>query len=63
MPGALSWTLVAFRNELTDLIDSNPVSFQSYNIAKASTQGVEAGLEARPAKGLRVFGATTWLDS
>jgi len=63
VPGALSWTLVAFRNELTDLIDSNPVSFQSYNIAKARTQGVEAGLETRPAKGLRLFGASTWLDS
>ena len=63
VPGALSWTLVAFRNELTDLIDYNPNSFQTYNIAKARTQGVEAGLEARPAKGLRVFGATTWLDS
>ena len=63
VPGALSWTLVAFRNELTDLIDSNPVSFQSYNIAKARTQGVEAGLETRPAKGLRLFGTSTWLDS
>ena len=63
VPGALSWTLVAFRNELTDLIDYNPSSYQTYNIAKARTQGVEAGLEARPAKGLRLFGATTWLDS
>jgi len=63
VPGALSWTLVAFRNELTDLIDYNPSSFQTYNIAKARTQGVEAGVEARPAKGLRLFGATTWLDS
>ena len=63
VPGALSWTLVAFRNELTDLIDYNPISYQTYNIAQARTQGVEAGLETRPAKGLRVFGATTWLDS
>jgi len=63
VPGALSWTLVAFRNELTDLIDYNPSSYQTYNISKARTQGVEAGLETRPAKGLRLFGATTWLDS
>ena len=63
VPGALSWTLVAFRNALTDLIDYNPTSFQTYNIAKARTQGVEAGVEARPAKGLRLFGATTWLDT
>jgi vitamin B12 transporter len=63
VPGALSWTLVAFRNELTDLIDYNPISYQTYNIAKARTQGVEAGVETRPAKGLRVFAATTWLDS
>jgi vitamin B12 transporter len=63
VPGALSWTLVAFRNDLTDLIDYNPISYQTYNIAKARTQGVEAGVETRPAKGLRVFGTTTWLDS
>jgi vitamin B12 transporter len=63
VPGALSWTLVAFRNELTDLIDYNPFSYRTYNIAKARTQGAEFGVEARPAKGLRVFGATTWLDS
>lgn len=63
VPGALSWTLVAFRNELTDLIDYNPISYQTYNIAQARTQGVEAGLETRPAKGFRIFGATTWLDS
>ena len=63
VPGALSWTLVAFRNELTDLIDYNPSSYQTYNISKARTQGVEAGIETRPAKGLRLFGATTWLDS
>ena len=62
VPGALSWTLVAFRNELTDLIDYNS-SFETYNIAKARTQGLEAGLETRPAKGVRIFGATTWLDS
>ena len=62
VPGALSWTLVAFRNELTDLIDYNS-SFKTYNIAKARTQGLEAGLETRPAKGVRIFGATTWLDS
>lgn len=63
VPGALSWTLVAFRNELKDLIDYNPNSFQTYNIAQARTQGVEAGFETRPAKGLRFFGASTWLDS
>ncbi len=63
VPGALSWTLVAFRNELTDLIDYNPFSYQTYNISKARTQGLEAGIETRPAKGLRLFGATTWLDS
>jgi vitamin B12 transporter len=61
--GALSWTLVAFRNDLTDLIDYEPNTYQTYNIAKARTQGVEAGVETRPAKGLRLFGATTWLDS
>jgi vitamin B12 transporter len=63
VPGALSWTLVAFRNDLSDLIDYNPISYQTYNIAEARTQGLEAGVETRPAKGLRLFGAATWLDT
>ncbi len=63
VPGALSWTLVAFRNDLSDLIDYNPISYQTYNIAEARTQGLEAGVETRPTKGLRLFGAATWLDS
>jgi vitamin B12 transporter len=63
VPGALSWTLVAFRNELTDLIDYLPPLYQTYNIAAARTQGIEAGFETRPAKGVRLFAATTWLDS
>ena len=63
VPNALSWTLVAFRNDLSDLIDYNPVDYKTFNIAKARTQGVELGIEGRPAKGLRVFGAATYLDS
>jgi vitamin B12 transporter len=63
VPNALNWTLVAFQNNLTDLIDYNPVDYKTFNIAKARTQGIELGAEARPAKGLRVFGAATYLDS
>jgi vitamin B12 transporter len=63
VPGALSWTLVAFQNNLTDLIDYNPADYQTYNIAKARTRGLELGAEARPAKGLRCFGAVTVLDT
>ena len=63
VPGACSWTLVAFQNNLSDLIDYNPADFQTYNIAKARTRGVELGLETRPAKGLRLFGAATGLDT
>ncbi len=63
VPNALGWTLVAFQNNLTDLIDYNPVDWKTFNIAKARTQGIELGASARPAKGLRVFGAATYLES
>ena len=63
VPNALGWTLVAFQNNLTDLIDYNPVDYKTFNIAKARTQGVELGVESRPAKGLRTFGAVTYLES
>lgn len=63
VPNALSWTLTAFRNELSDLIDYNPVDYKTFNVAKARTQGVELGGEVRPAKGVRLFGAATYLES
>lgn len=63
VPGALSWTLVAFQNNLSDLIDYNPEDYQTYNVAKARSRGIEFGTEVRPAKGLRCFGAATLLDT
>lgn len=64
LPGELSATLTAFRNDLTDLIDYDPAdNYKTFNIAKARTQGIELGAAGRPAKGLRVFGAATLLDT
>ena len=64
IPGEYELTLVAFRNQLTDLIDYDPAdNYKTFNIAKARTQGVELGGGARPIKGLRVFGAATLLDT
>ncbi len=62
LPNALSWTLVAFENRLTDLIDFTS-TYEAYNIAQARTRGVELGIEARPAKGLRCFGSATYLET
>jgi outer membrane cobalamin receptor len=64
IPGELALTLVAFRNQLTDLIDYDPADdYKTFNIAKARTQGLELGASGRPAKGVRVFGAATLLDT
>lgn len=64
LPGEFSATLTAFRNDLTDLIDYDPAdNYKTFNIAKARTQGVEFGAAGRPAKGLRLFGAATLLDT
>lgn len=59
-----NWTLVAFENNLTDLIDYDPNdNYKTFNIAKARTRGVELGVEARPTKGIRLFGAATSLQT
>jgi len=64
IPGELSITFTAFRNDLTDLIDYDPAdNYKTFNIAKARTQGLELGAAGRPAKGVRVFGAATLLDT
>ncbi len=63
-PRGPSWTLVAFENNLTDLIDYDPNdNYKTFNIAKARTRGVELGVEARPTKGVRFFGAATSLQT
>lgn len=41
LEGALSTTLVAFRNEIDEMLAYNPLNFDAYNVAKAKTQGVE----------------------
>ena len=59
-----AWTLVAFENNLTDLIDYDPNdNYKTFNIAKARTRGLELGVEARPTKGVRLFGAATSLQT
>lgn len=63
-PRGPNWTLVAFENNLTDLIDYDPNdNYKTFNIAKARTRGVELGVETRPTKGIRLFGAATSLQT
>ncbi len=64
LPNALSWTLVVFENEITNLIDYDPAdNYKTFNIGKAQTRGLELGGEIRPIKGLRCFGAATYLET
>lgn len=59
-----TWTLVAFENHLTDLIDYDPNdNYKTFNIAKARTRGVELGAEAKPTKGVRLFASATALQA
>lgn len=63
-PFGTSWTVVAFENRLTDLIDYDPAdNYKTFNIGKARTRGIELGGELRPAIGWRLFGAATWLEA
>lgn len=63
-PLAAAWTLVAFENRLSDLIDYDPAdNYKTFNIGKARTRGLELGGDIRPAVGWRVFGAATWLEA
>jgi vitamin B12 transporter len=63
----LNWTLVAFKNKLTDLIDFDfdpaDSNYKSFNIARAETQGVELGVESQLTKNLRIFAAATSLKT
>jgi vitamin B12 transporter len=63
-PRGPNWTLVAFENNLTDLIDYDPNdNYKTFNIAKARTRGLELGVEARPTKSVRLFGTATSLQT
>ena len=60
----LSWTLVVFENNLTDLIafDFNP-PYAAYNINEASTRGVEFGVQSQLTSTLKLFGNATFLKT
>ncbi|MBU3894963.1 TonB-dependent vitamin B12 receptor BtuB [Serratia rubidaea] len=40
--GPVSWHVSAYRNDVDNLIDSDPVTYRYYNIGKARIKGVEA---------------------
>lgn len=59
----LAWTLVAFENRLSDLIDTDADTWAAYNIASARTRGIEFGIEGKPTATLRTFGSITYLET
>jgi vitamin B12 transporter len=42
LTGPVSWRLSGYRNDIDNLIDSDPTTFRYYNIDKATIKGVEA---------------------
>lgn len=42
LTGPVNWRLSGYRNDIDNLIDSDPTTFRYYNIAKATIKGVEA---------------------
>lgn len=42
LSGPVNWRLSGYRNDIDDLIDSDPTTFRYYNIDKATIKGVEA---------------------
>lgn len=42
LTGPVTWRVSGYRNDIDNLIDSDPVSYRYYNIGKATIKGVEA---------------------
>ncbi len=42
LSGPVSWRISGYRNDIDNLIDSDPVTYRYYNIGKARIKGVEA---------------------
>ncbi|WP_147200297.1 TonB-dependent vitamin B12 receptor BtuB [Pantoea sp. CCBC3-3-1] len=42
LSGPVNWRLSGYRNDIDDLIDSDPTTYRYYNISKARIKGVEA---------------------
>ena len=42
LSGPVNWRLSGYRNDINDLIDSDPTTYRYYNISKARIKGVEA---------------------
>lgn len=60
----LSWTLVAFENNLTDLISFDYIyPYPAYNINEARTRGIEFGVQHQISSALKLFGTGTYLKT
>lgn len=42
LTGQVTWRVSGYRNDIDDLIDSDPVTYRYYNIGKARIKGIEA---------------------
>jgi hypothetical protein len=60
----LTWTVVAFENNLTDLISFDYVyPYPAYNINEARTRGLELGVQSQITSTLKLFGVGTYLNT
>lgn len=60
----LSWTLVAFENNLTDLIGFDYIyPYPAYNINEAQTRGLELGVHAKPSEQFKLLATATYLET
>jgi vitamin B12 transporter len=54
---------VFFSNKLNDLVDFDPITFQTFNVSKATTEGVELGIHYRPDPRIKLYGNFTCLNA
>lgn len=59
----LTFQAMFFHNKLADLIGFNPVTSTSFNVDKATTEGVELEVYYRPIREVRLYGNFTYLNA
>lgn len=63
MSGDLRYSLVLFHNEIDNLLAYTPSTFDTYNVASATTEGVECGVDYVASKKINLAASYTYLNA
>ncbi len=63
LDGDLTYSMLLFENQIDELLGWHPVTYDTYNIGSATTEGIECSVDYTPTRKLNLAAAYTYLTA